>query len=61
MQIFTPQQLAERWSCCSNTIRNAISTGELRAFRVGRLIRIPAEAVELFEQGHTQDDTREFL
>jgi excisionase family DNA binding protein len=56
MQIYTPQQLARRWSCCSNTIRNAIISGELRAFRVGRLLRIPQESVDLFEERHVAED-----
>ncbi len=56
MHIYTPQQLAERWNCCSNTIRNAIISGELRAFRVGRLLRIPAESVESFERQKTIED-----
>ncbi|MGY3436828.1 MULTISPECIES: helix-turn-helix domain-containing protein [unclassified Marinovum] len=50
MKVYTPNQLAERWSCCSNTIRNAIISGELQAFRVGRLLRIPQESVENFER-----------
>ncbi|WP_093118925.1 helix-turn-helix domain-containing protein [Salinihabitans flavidus] len=56
MHIYTPQQLAERWNCCSNTIRNAIISGELQAFRVGRLLRIPKESVEHFERRQTGDD-----
>ena len=51
-KIFTPQELAERWGCCSNTVRNAIMEGRLRAFRVGRLFRIPHDAVFDFESGH---------
>jgi len=50
MVIYTPKQLAERWNCCSNTIRNAIISGELQAFRVGRLLRIPQHSVDNFER-----------
>lgn len=48
--IFTPDQLAERWNCCANTVRKTILEGQLKAFRVGRLLRIPADAVLEFEQ-----------
>ena len=48
---FTPDQVAERWSCSANHVRNLIKRGELSAFRLGtRLLRIPAEAVEDFER-----------
>jgi excisionase family DNA binding protein len=48
-KIFTPEELADRWGCCPNTVRNAINEGRLRAFRVGRLLRVPAAAVDEFE------------
>src|SRR5690625_3273834 len=37
---YTPETLAERWSCSSQHIRDLVAAGHLRAFRVGRLIRI---------------------
>jgi excisionase family DNA binding protein len=47
----TPEQVAERWSCSANHVRNLIRRQELRAFRVGsRLLRIPLDAVLEFEQ-----------
>ncbi|MDV7145889.1 helix-turn-helix domain-containing protein [Tropicimonas sp. TH_r6] len=46
----TPEQLANRWSCSSNTVRNLISSGKLDAFRVGRkLLKIPTEAIKEYE------------
>jgi len=43
--------VAERWGCTPNHVRNLIKRGELRAFRLGeRLLRIPAEALDGFEQ-----------
>jgi excisionase family DNA binding protein len=48
-KIYTPEELADRWGCCANTVRNAITEGRLRAFRVGRLVRIPDDAVFDFE------------
>jgi excisionase family DNA binding protein len=56
MNIYTPQQLAQRWNCCSNTIRNAITSGDLPAFRVGRLLRIPEASVENFERRFNAND-----
>lgn len=61
----TPEQVAERWGCSPNHVRNLIHRGELRAFRLGRrLIRIPAEAIGEFEQcqnigseGSTEDSS----
>src|SRR5690625_3032442 len=46
---YTPETLAERWSCSSQHIRDLVAAGHLRAFRVGRLIRIRREEVERYE------------
>ena len=47
----TPDQVAAIWGCSPNHVRNLINQGELQAFRLGkRLLRIPAEAVDEFEQ-----------
>ncbi|WP_449411893.1 helix-turn-helix domain-containing protein [Methylobacterium komagatae] len=47
----TPEQVAARWDCSPNHVRNLIRRGDLRAFRVGsRLLRIKTEAVEEFER-----------
>jgi excisionase family DNA binding protein len=47
---FTPAQLAERWGCSTRHVRNLVIEGRLRAFRLGgKLLRIPAQAVEEFE------------
>ncbi|MGY2048855.1 helix-turn-helix domain-containing protein [Methylobacterium sp. JK268] len=47
----TPEQVAERWDCSANHVRNLIRRGELRAFRVGsRLLRVPPDAVLEFER-----------
>lgn len=48
---YSPEQLAERWQCSANTIRNLVRSGELFSIRVGqKLIRIPLQAIEEFEQ-----------
>ena len=50
----TPDQVAAIWGCSPNHVRNLIHRGELRAFRLGkRLFRIPAEALEEYEQRMT--------
>ncbi|WP_432256249.1 helix-turn-helix domain-containing protein [Limimaricola sp. AA108-03] len=49
-KILTLNQVAERWNCCSNTVRNEINRGKLRAFRVGeRRYGVPISAVEEYE------------
>lgn len=47
----TPEQLAARWKCSSNTVRNMISNGKLSSFRIGtKLIRIPISQIEEYEK-----------
>lgn len=46
---FTPEMLADRWFCSAETVRQMVKRGELRGFRVGRMIRIPWDAVEDYE------------
>lgn len=46
---FTPESLADRWEVCPATVRNLVRQGALRAFRIGRQIRIRPEAVEEYE------------
>lgn len=47
---FTPESLAMHWDVSAASIRNMCQSGELRHFRVGRLYRIPAAAVEELEE-----------
>ncbi len=46
----TPEILADRWQCSAETVRQLYKRGSLRGFRVGRMIRIPWEAVEEYEK-----------
>ncbi len=46
---FTPDMLADRWQCSAETVRTLVKRGTLQGFRVGRMIRIPAQAVEDYE------------
>ena len=46
---YSTKELALRWNCSDQHIRDLVRTGAIRHFRVGRLIRIPAAAVEEHE------------
>lgn len=46
---FTPDQLAERWQCSAETVRQLARRGELPSFRVGKMYRFPKSAVEEYE------------
>jgi excisionase family DNA binding protein len=46
---FTTASLAKRWQCSDQHIRDLIDQGALGAFRLGRLIRIPAAEVARIE------------
>lgn len=46
---FTVATLATEWECSEGVIRKLVATGELGCFRLGALIRIPAEEVRRFE------------
>ncbi|OWY12474.1 hypothetical protein B6V72_11270 [Thioclava sp. F34-6] len=45
----TPEMVAERWKCSAETVRKMVKRGELRGFRVGRMIRITQNAIEDYE------------
>lgn len=51
---YTVASLAEAWECSEGVIRKMVATGELGCFRLGTLIRIPAEEVRRFECQATQ-------
>ncbi len=46
---FTPESLADRWEVSAETVRQLCHQNALRHFRVGRMFRIPAAAVEEYE------------
>ncbi len=49
--VYRPSDLAERWACSEQHVRNMIRDGRLSAFRVGsKLIRISEDAVKEFER-----------
>jgi len=49
MRPFSVPQLADRWQCSEQHIRDLVSSGALQHFRLGRLIRIPDLAVRDYE------------
>ena len=51
--ILTPEQLANRWGCAQSTVREAIRTGSLKGFRVGRLLRVRERDVAAFSSGES--------
>jgi excisionase family DNA binding protein len=50
---YTVASLAAAWGCSEGVIRKAIHEGRLGCFRIGTLIRIPAEEVARFECQNT--------
>ncbi len=46
---FSPETLGERWGCSPDKVRRMYRSGEIKGFKLGKLIRIPADAVERFE------------
>jgi excisionase family DNA binding protein len=55
---YTAETLAKAWGVSAATVRTLVRQGELRAFRVGRQIRIRPEAVEEYEASHIAEDDR---
>ena len=56
---FTVPGLAARWECSEGLIRKMIERGQLRSFRIGVLIRVPADEVERIECQNTQSNASE--
>lgn len=50
---FTPETLANRWGVSAQKVRNMCIDGEVAHFRLGKLYRIPAVAVEEYEECQT--------
>lgn len=49
--VLTPIQIAERWQCRPDPVRELLDTGKLRGFRVGRRWRCALSEVERYERG----------
>lgn len=54
---FSPQTLAQRWDCSAEKIRRMYRDGILPGFQLGKLVRIPAAAVERFECQTTESSS----
>lgn len=48
--VLTVTQLCKRWQCCRHTVMDAIASGDLKAFRLGRNWRVLVVEVERFER-----------
>lgn len=46
---YTVASLAQEWECSEGVIRKLVASGALGSFRIGTLIRIPADEVQRFE------------
>lgn len=53
---WTPDMLADRWGCSGETVRQLIRSGQLPAFRVGRMLRVKHETVEAYECGTIESE-----
>lgn len=50
---YSPESLGQRWACSAEKVRQMCRAGELNYFRLGKLIRIPANEVERVECQNT--------
>lgn len=48
--VYRVEQVARLWGCSSHHVRALINRGELKAMRIGRLIRIRPEWVKEYEE-----------
>lgn len=49
MKPFTPETLAERWSCSARMVRKMLAKGSLLGFKIGTQWRISAHEVDRYE------------
>ena len=49
--VYTIDDVKDRWGCCRRTVAREIERGRLRAFHVGRNVRISRAAIEAYENG----------
>ncbi|WP_395451145.1 helix-turn-helix domain-containing protein [Aminobacter sp. UC22_36] len=60
--VYSPRTLAINWGCSERHVRNLINAGQLRAFRVGKLLRIDPKAVEDYQcQNTVSEDCAEAM
>ena len=49
MNIMIPEEIAARWRVSEDTVYRAIHSGKLKAFRVGKALRVKQDEVERYE------------
>ncbi len=49
---YTIDSLAERWSVSRKTVERLIAKGDLKAVKMGRIVRIPPEYAEEYIREH---------
>lgn len=54
----TVREVAQRWRCSEQHVRELCRSRELNSFRLGARIRIPARAVAEMEGAETEHETR---
>lgn len=53
MDIYTPEELAERWKCSAVTVYRMLNAGTLAGFRLGKAWRIRETEIIEYEKPHT--------
>lgn len=53
---YTRDMVADRCQCSAETVRQLVKCGALRGFRIGRMVQIPADALEKYECGISESD-----
>jgi excisionase family DNA binding protein len=56
---YSPETLGDHWGCSAEKIRQMCRRGDLAFFRLGKLIRIPANEVERIECQNTDSSSTE--
>jgi excisionase family DNA binding protein len=51
LQLLTVEQVAERLSVSTRTVRRLIDSGELPAHRMGRMVRVSVDDLERYIRG----------
>jgi excisionase family DNA binding protein len=55
--VVTPEMVAERWKCSPRHVRDLMKEGELRYFRIGRMLRVSLTALKEFEECQNESQT----
>ena len=55
-QLFTLDQLAERWQVKKGLLYRMIADGRLGRVKIGKYNRVPQSAIDEFEQRNSGDD-----